>query len=143
MAKMDLCSTIYVMNKKKHFLLLKHKKLHKWVPPGGRLEEGETPNDTAIRECFEETGVRIHLVGEQPKLETALITPFGIENNIAPNGSRHCDFIFFGKPLDETIIDHEKIGCIGWYPLDAICKIDTFDSVIFWCTYFSSLDSIQ
>ena len=28
-----------------------------WVPPGGRLEPGESPRDGAMRELFEETGV--------------------------------------------------------------------------------------
>jgi 8-oxo-dGTP diphosphatase len=31
--------------------------------PGGRVDDGETPEDAAIRECYEETGVRIHVVG--------------------------------------------------------------------------------
>src|SRR5262245_47250320 len=30
-----------------------------WVAPGGGLEKGELPSDGAVREVFEETGVRI------------------------------------------------------------------------------------
>ena len=29
----------------------------KWIGIGGKLEEGESPEDAAIREAFEETGL--------------------------------------------------------------------------------------
>jgi ADP-ribose pyrophosphatase len=31
-----------------------------WEIPGGRVDAGETPDVAAVRECFEETGVRCH-----------------------------------------------------------------------------------
>jgi 8-oxo-dGTP pyrophosphatase MutT (NUDIX family) len=38
-------------------VLHKHKRLGRWLPPGGHIEEGETPWDAAIRETIEETGI--------------------------------------------------------------------------------------
>ncbi|MFJ7629211.1 NUDIX hydrolase [Streptomyces sp. NPDC097595] len=35
-----------------------------WVPPGGRVEPGETPREGARRELFEETGVAAELLPE-------------------------------------------------------------------------------
>ena len=35
---------------------------HKWAMPGGGLEVGETPAAGAVREAFEETGVRCQAV---------------------------------------------------------------------------------
>lgn len=38
----------------------------RWSLPGGAIEPGETPEETAIRETFEETGLRVaidHLIG--------------------------------------------------------------------------------
>jgi 8-oxo-dGTP pyrophosphatase MutT (NUDIX family) len=35
-----------------------------WSLPKGHLEEGETPQDAAIREVTEETGIRGEIVGE-------------------------------------------------------------------------------
>ena len=45
--------------------------------PGGKVDEGETPENSAKRECMEETGVLIHnlkpLIEYDPDLELSLI----------------------------------------------------------------------
>jgi 8-oxo-dGTP diphosphatase len=46
-----------------HVLLIKHR-WRRWVPPGGRVETGETPREGATRELFEETGLRATLLPE-------------------------------------------------------------------------------
>jgi 8-oxo-dGTP pyrophosphatase MutT (NUDIX family) len=43
-------------------LLIKHKKLGIWLNPGGHVDEGELPHETAEREFFEETGVKVKAV---------------------------------------------------------------------------------
>ncbi|MFE5210386.1 NUDIX domain-containing protein [Streptomyces sp. NPDC056600] len=35
-----------------------------WVPPGGKVEPGETPREGAVREVFEETGLRVEPLPE-------------------------------------------------------------------------------
>ncbi|OGJ39364.1 MAG: hypothetical protein A3A82_00470 [Candidatus Pacebacteria bacterium RIFCSPLOWO2_01_FULL_47_12] len=40
-------------------LLVHHKKLNKWLCPGGHMEAGELPHQAAEREFFEETGVQV------------------------------------------------------------------------------------
>jgi 8-oxo-dGTP diphosphatase len=44
-----------------HVLLVKHR-VRGWVPPGGKVERGETPRTAAIRELWEETGLRGELL---------------------------------------------------------------------------------
>jgi len=41
-------------------LLHRHRRLHRWLQPGGHLEPAEWPADGAVRECEEETGLAVH-----------------------------------------------------------------------------------
>ena len=43
----------------------------KWNAPGGKMEPGETPDECAVREVFEETGLRI----ENPEMRGVLTFP--------------------------------------------------------------------
>ena len=47
-------------------LLVNHRKLEKWLPIGGHIEIGENPEQAALRETLEESGLEIQLVGEKP-----------------------------------------------------------------------------
>ena len=46
-------------------LLHLHRKLGMWLPPGGHIEKDELPDEAAVREVLEETGVKVELVGEK------------------------------------------------------------------------------
>ncbi|MGH9028864.1 MAG: NUDIX hydrolase [Acidimicrobiales bacterium] len=45
-----------------------HKRLGRWLQPGGHLEPGEAPFDAAVRESREETGLRVSHPAEGPRL---------------------------------------------------------------------------
>ncbi|WP_083958931.1 NUDIX hydrolase [Herbidospora mongoliensis] len=46
-----------------HVLLVRHP-WRGWVPPGGKVEQGEGPRAAAVRECLEETGLQPELLPE-------------------------------------------------------------------------------
>ena len=45
-----------------------HKKLHRWLQPGGHLDPGEAPWDAALRETQEETGIVVEHPANGPLL---------------------------------------------------------------------------
>jgi 8-oxo-dGTP diphosphatase len=38
-----------------------------WEFPGGKVRPGESPSDAAVRECLEETGIRVRVLDEYPQ----------------------------------------------------------------------------
>lgn len=56
-----LCAEAWVFDREcRHVLLVRHR-WRGWVPPGGKVEPGETPREAAERELWEETGVEMRL----------------------------------------------------------------------------------
>src|SRR5215469_10989935 len=52
------CSLYLFDPSQQNILLIKHKGLGVWLPPGGHVEEGELPHIAALRETFEETNLQ-------------------------------------------------------------------------------------
>ncbi|MFA6118638.1 MAG: NUDIX domain-containing protein [Parachlamydiales bacterium] len=132
------CVTVYVMDNQNRFLMMFHKKLNKWVPPGGKVDNHETPDEAAQRECFEETGCEIELIGPKTEVEGGLMKPFGSQLNvIVPNSREHVDLIYLGKPKNIDLkISEREASDIGWFSYDEVTRLSTFPSVIKWCEYF-------
>ncbi|HSK99378.1 MAG TPA: NUDIX domain-containing protein [Rubrobacteraceae bacterium] len=100
-------------------LLHRHRKLGMWLPPGGHIEKNELPDEAAVREVLEETGVEVELVGERREdVEdpVQLHRPAGVQlENIGP-GHQHIDLIYFARPLGSTEIHPDYSGDeVGWY----------------------------
>lgn len=60
----DDCTILYVLDDKNQVLLIKSKKdgFSKDIisGPGGHIENGESPEEAAIRECYEETNIKVN-----------------------------------------------------------------------------------
>lgn len=54
-------ATAYVVSKGRT-LLLWHRGLRMWLPPGGHCEANEDPVETAVREAFEETAIDVEVI---------------------------------------------------------------------------------
>jgi len=96
--KIDFTVAIFVVYEDK-VLLIHHRKLDKWLPLGGHIELDEDPEQAALREAKEESGLDVELLGERPPT-----TGPGTRALIAP---RFLDI----HRINET---HEHIGMIYW-----------------------------
>ncbi len=101
-------------------LLLWHRKLRLWLPPGGHIEPSELPDEAAVREVAEEAGIAVELVGEQGvpvDRPRQLVRPAGIQlEDITPD-HQHIDLIYFARPVLATpvIVGNAESEEIGWF----------------------------
>ncbi len=100
-------------------LLHRHRKLGMWLPPGGHIERDELPDEAAVREVLEETGVEVDLVGERREdVEdpVQLHRPAGVQLEDIGPGHQHIDLIYFATPRGSTEIGQEfSADKVGWY----------------------------
>jgi len=127
----ELCSSIFVINPEtKKILLVKHREFKKWVQPGGHLEHNETPEETAVREVYEETGIKVKLVGERFPREDDFIRPLGIQCN-RKEGYMQIDVLYFGVPIGniEPMVDDEETIAARWFSREELEELNIFEDI--------------
>lgn len=125
------CASVFLINPEdKRILLVKHKKFNKWVQPGGHIEDEETPEEAALRETYEETGIKVKLLGERFPREDDFIKPLGIQRNRNKEGDVHIDIIYAGVPVNdvEGHISDESID-LHWFTRKELDYIDLFPDI--------------
>lgn len=136
-------ATGYIYDREQEsFLFILHKKLGKWLPPGGHLHEGEEPHNGMLREVREETGVegRILNLLKMPEVATRTVeqlpTPFCMLSEIIPAGPNedehvHIDFVYvveidFSEPL---YLCQEEVALAKWVSSEKVEELDTYENV--------------
>lgn len=109
----DLCVDTYVVNRGA-VLLRMHEKYHNWGSPGGHIDPGEDANQAAIREVWEEAGLKIELVGPEgwEKKDTAtntdLVPPIFVNRHKINETHDHSAFVFVAHSDSRTINPQTK-----------------------------------
>jgi ADP-ribose pyrophosphatase YjhB (NUDIX family) len=117
-------------------LLHQHKKYGVWLPCGGHIEPHELPDDAAVREVLEESGVRIELVGERAltvENPVQLVRPRGIQLEFISPGHEHIDLIYWGKPVsgyDGNLLQDDP--SLGWYTQQDLDALELTDEIRAW-----------
>ncbi len=99
--KIDFTVAIFVVADGK-ILLIHHRKLDKWLPLGGHIELDEDPEQAALREAREESGLEVELLGDRPPTtETgtrALIAPRFLDIHRISATHEHIGMIYWARP---------------------------------------------
>ena len=130
--KREFCASVFVINpENKKILLVKHKHFNKWVQPGGHIEHNEVPEETALREAYEETGVKVQLLGERFPRENDYIRPLGIQKNRGSKGDIHVDVTYAAIPVGNTEpnYDDEETTNVKWFTREEIETLNMFEDI--------------
>ena len=134
------------------FLLVLHKKMGKWLPPGGHLDQGEEPHKGVLRELWEEIGVQGRVLNllATPDVATPstaqLPSPFCILYETIPSAPEdeehmHIDFVY-ALAIDVSQPLHlltKEVLLAEWISAAHIDRIDTYENVKQVCRAISSL----
>ncbi len=117
-------------------LLHRHKKHGIWLPCGGHIDEGELPDDAAVREVFEESGVPVALVGEKAldiEPPRQLVRPRGVQLETIGPGHEHIDLIYFAVPtLDYDGSLRDDDDSLGWYGAEELKDMELTPEIRAW-----------
>lgn len=115
--QMDLvpAAGVIIINEQDQILLVQRghaPQQGRWTIPGGKLEPGETPQEAAIREGFEETGLHLRIIREalHVQLPTADGRKFDVHDFVATvvGGTlRHGD-----DALDARWFSHDELDSV-------------------------------
>jgi|GEM_PF-1178857 len=122
-------ATTYVIFNQK-VLLIKHPKIGKWLPVGGKVEVGESPDDAVKREVLEEVGLEVENILSR-RTDSKKIDSFQYVQNEDLGSKYHIDFIYYSKPkTDEIKLDNE-IKEAKWFDYQTYLSIkdDLFNDV--------------
>jgi 8-oxo-dGTP pyrophosphatase MutT (NUDIX family) len=93
-------------------ILLRHRLLGIWVQPGGHIDPGEGPEEAALRETLEETGLAV--------THRSPAELFQVDVHPGPHGHTHYDLRYglVAPPLDPSP-GHGESREVYWFDFDA------------------------
>lgn len=118
--KKEFTATGYVVKDGKT-LLINHRKLSKWLPPGGHIRENETPEETLLRELKEETGLDVEIIAEKRGRDVenevrGLFIPNHMFLEEIDGKHQHIDLIYFCRPRGgEVKLKTDEHSDIRWF----------------------------
>lgn len=118
---MKLATLCYIMKDNKTLMIYRNKKENdyhegKWNGLGGKFEQGETPEECAIRELKEETGLTVY----EPHLKGFITFP------LFDKVDDWYVFVFTVKKFEGELIDSPE-GHLEWIPDDKLPDLNLWE----------------
>lgn len=118
MSEQEKSCGVILLNEQNEFLIVRHNAGH-WDFPKGHVEEGETEEETALREVLEETG-----------LTAVILAGFRETLNYLVRGHIPKEVVFFlGRPVSQDIVlQSEEVSDFAFLPYPEAWQRLTFQS---------------
>src|ERR1035437_8012446 len=137
--KIDFTVAIFIVRDGR-ILLIHHRKLDKWLPLGGHIELDEDPEQAALREAKEESGLDVELIGERPPTTgpgtRALIAPHFLDIHRINETHEHIGMIYWARPKNGKLaLAADEHHDIRWCPVEDLDKLEPpmSDAVKWYC----------
>ena len=126
-----------------HILLVHHRRIGSWLPPGGHIEPDELPHQCAERETLEETGVAVCVITStlpDTGNSDAFILPAPLCMHCVKAVERgeelyHMDIAYLCRPhligaQLPMITFTEEVKSARWFDLDHLADISLANNVV-------------
>ncbi len=125
--RIDFTVAIFVVHAGR-VLVIHHRKLDRWLPLGGHIELDEDPEQAALREAKEESGLDVELLGERPPTTgagtRALMAPRFLDIHRITDTHEHIGMIYWARPKNGTLaLAADEHHDIRW------CSVEDLDEL--------------
>ena len=118
----DKCfvTTVYLVNDSLEVLLSWNKNMQTWIPVGGHLEVGDTPEEAIVREVKEETGFDFEFIPSETfenNGNVKVLSLHRIQIDNVPHHNKHINFVFIGKlkNYDKKVTETDEQEKLKWF----------------------------
>lgn len=108
-----------IMISERGILLHRHKRLQRWMPPGGHIDVGELPHEAARREGLEETGVS----SWHPE-NTPTLVHLDIFSSAAAHTHMDLRYLLIASPIDPSPPLDESQEVLWFSIEEALSRVD-------------------
>ena len=116
----EFLATVYVVQEDK-VLLTWNKKVNGFVPVGGHVDEGELPQECAIREAKEESGFDVEIISARKMEHSNLPQNLDIQVDIIKPDHHHINISFIGKIVGgEMLSESDEQTALKWFSKEEI-----------------------
>ena len=111
------CGTITFKDNR---VLMVKQNIGNWSFPKGHVEDGETEEDTAIRETYEETGVKVKIID----VNNNFSMEYPIKNHLKKV------ILFLAEVIDDKNMRPQEIEIsqVEWIEIDKVMDLLTYDN---------------